>query len=410
MRNPNKMIWKEFRLKYLFEKRIGGAWGDDPEDDDSTICIRAADIETENISHKKYNLTRRKYKNEELINKSLKKGDLIIEKSGGGENQPVGRVVVFNLDEPALCSNFMEVLRPIRDKVEPKFAAYILFSLWSERRVITSIKQTTGIQNLDISDYFNTKILKPDKATQNIIISYLDKELKHINCLIENKEKLISLLLEKQQTIITQVITKGLTFQASMKSANISGLKEIPEHWEIKKIKYLADLKSGEFISAELIKEDETFAVYGGNGLRGYTDKKTHSGEYILIGRQGALCGNINYAIGDFWATEHAIVCHPIEQYDILWFGELLRLMNLNQYSIAAAQPGLSVDTIKNLLIPIPPYSEQIEISNYLQKNLAKIENIRLATSKSIDLLKERKIALITGAINGQIKIQNNDH
>ena len=88
------------------------------------------------------------------------------------------------------------------------------------------------------------------------------------------------------------------------------------------------------------------FPVYGGNGLRGYTTSFTHEGHYVLIGRQGALCGNINYAKGKFWASEHAVVASMIGKIDTYWLGELLRDMNLNQYSNAAAQPGLAVDRI----------------------------------------------------------------
>ncbi|MFY4658094.1 restriction endonuclease subunit S [Escherichia coli] len=75
------------------------------------------------------------------------------------------------------------------------------------------------------------------------------------------------------------------------------------------------------------------------------------------MGRQGALCGNINYAIGKFWASEHAVVVTPNERAVTIWLGELLRIMNLNQYSVSAAQPGLAVERITDLYIPIPPYT-----------------------------------------------------
>ncbi len=110
-------------------------------------------------------------------------------------------------------------------------------------------------------------------------------------------------------------------------------------------MKYVADLRSGNNLTSEQIKQDGDYRVYGGNGLRGYYNDFTHDGGFVLIGRQGALCGNIHYAKNKFWATDHAVVVTRLGDYELTWLGELLRVMNLNQYSVAAAQPGLSVDS-----------------------------------------------------------------
>jgi len=146
--------------------------------------------------------------------------------------------------------------------------------------------------------------------------------------------------------------------------------------------------------------------VYGGNGLRGYTSSYTHDGNYVLIGRQGALCGNINYAQGKFWASEHAVVVTPLGDVDLIWFGELLRSMNLNQYSISAAQPGLSVTTIQNLFIPVPPHEEQRAISYFLKQKIADIEEIIQDTRKQIIKLKEYRQSLISEAVTGKIDVR----
>ena len=127
------------------------------------------------------------------------------------------------------------------------------------------------------------------------------------------------------------------------KASGVEWLGEVPEGWVTCALKRLVRMQSGESITAESIEETGAYPVYGGNGLRGFTSEFTHSGNYVLIGRQGALCGNINYASEKFWASEHAVVATPIKPVDSFWLGEMLRNMNLNQYSIAAAQPGLSV-------------------------------------------------------------------
>ncbi|MCF6364155.1 MAG: restriction endonuclease subunit S [Gammaproteobacteria bacterium] len=114
-------------------------------------------------------------------------------------------------------------------------------------------------------------------------------------------------------------------------NSGVEWLGEIPKHWEVKRISYVALLKSGDSIVSEQIKESGDYPVYGGNGLRGFFESYNHEGSYALIGRQGALCGNINYTHGKFWASEHAIVVHPSPFVNFRWFGETLKAMNLNQ-------------------------------------------------------------------------------
>ena len=181
------------------------------------------------------------------------------------------------------------------------------------------------------------------------------------------------------------------------KDSGVEWIGEIPEGWVFKKLKYVADLRSGNNLTSEQIKQNGDYRVYGGNGLRGYYSDFTHDGSFVLIGRQGALCGNIHYAKNKFWATDHAVVVTPISNYELVWFGELLRVMNLNQYSVAAAQPGLSVDSIKNQSIPFPVLSEQTAIANYLDRKTAEIDQLISQ--------KEYRTALISEVVTGKIKI-----
>src|SRR5690606_9240454 len=95
------------------------------------------------------------------------------------------------------------------------------------------------------------------------------------------------------------------------KDSGVEWLGSVPVEWQVLKLKRVARLQSGEFITSDAIEDDARYPVYGGNGRRGYTSAYTHEGEYALIGRQGALCGNINYANGKFWASEHAVVVYP---------------------------------------------------------------------------------------------------
>ena len=183
------------------------------------------------------------------------------------------------------------------------------------------------------------------------------------------------------------------------KDSGVEWLGEVPGHWDICALKRIADLKSGESITAEDINEDGEFPVFGGNGLRGFTTRYTHDGAYALIGRQGALCGNINYATGKFWASEHAVVATPKVAVETQWLGELMRAMNLNQYSVSAAQPGLSVEIVGNLRIPVPPAPEQSTIATFLDRETAKIDALVAEQEKLIALLQEKRQAVISHAV-----------
>ena len=184
------------------------------------------------------------------------------------------------------------------------------------------------------------------------------------------------------------------------KESEIDWLSEpIPEHWEVRRVKDLCKMQSGTYISAEDFVADG-YPIYGGNGFRGYSSDYNHDGDYILIGRQGALCGNINYAEGKFWATEHAVVVYLKKETNLLWFGELLRVMNLNQYSLSAAQPGLSVEKIKRLYLPfIPCEKEQLQLANFIKsRNQAINKKIKLLQEK-ISIYKEYRKSLINETV-----------
>ncbi len=244
-------------------------------------------------------------------------------------------------------------------------------------------------------------------SEQNQIAAFLDHETAKIDTLIDKQQQLIELLKEKRQAVISHAVSKGLDPDVPMKDSGVEWLGEVPEHWVIQKIKWFATMKSGDFITSESIEIEDEFPVYGGNGLRGYSKRYTHDGKYVLIGRQGALCGNINYANGKFWASEHAVVVSPYGNNEVIWLGELFGFMNFNQYSFSAAQPGLAVERIKDLHIPIPPSSEQKLVSRFLDFEIQLFESIKDKCNQSITLLQERRTALISAAVTGKIDVRD---
>ena len=185
-----------------------------------------------------------------------------------------------------------------------------------------------------------------------------------------------------------------------MKVTGIDWVPSIPDNWSVVRLKDIAKLQSGNGITSADIDEVGDYPVYGGNGLRGYTSSYTNEGKYVLIGRQGALCGNINYAKGKFYASEHAVVVYPRNRNEnTTWLGETLRMANLNRLSTSAAQPGLSVSVLNCQFIPYPPDEERIKIGKYLDKKLADIDNRVVVLEKERDAYARLKKSIINQAV-----------
>ncbi len=163
-------------------------------------------------------------------------------------------------------------------------------------------------------------------------------------------------------------------------------LFDIPSNWIWARIGSVFNLQAGKNkTSGEISNEandKSPYPCYGGNGLRGYVEDYNREGYYALIGRQGALCGNINFARGKFYATEHAVVVETFCSVDVDWAGYFLKALNLNQYATATAQPGLSVANINNVLIPLPPLAEQKRIVAKIEELMPFVEQYAAASTK----------------------------
>lgn len=139
-----------------------------------------------------------------------------------------------------------------------------------------------------------------------------------------------------------------------------------------KRLDELFDLRAGKFIAASKIVPNannvHSVPCYGGGGLRGYVTEPNQQGDLVLVGRQGALCGNVKRASGKFYATEHSVVVTPLDGVDIRWTFHLLTSMNLNQYASKSAQPGLAVGTLNKLVVEVPSLDDQIHVGAILDE------------------------------------------
>lgn len=150
---------------------------------------------------------------------------------------------------------------------------------------------------------------------------------------------------------------------------------DIPESWKWVRLGEVFELQAGKNISASQIKEDNTqneYLCYGGNGIRGYVDTYNRIGSFPIIGRQGALCGNINFATGYFYATEHAVTVSTFANTNVIWACHFLRALKLNQYATATAQPGLAVNKINSVLLPLHTTNKTVQPQSLMQQGIVR--------------------------------------
>ena len=151
-------------------------------------------------------------------------------------------------------------------------------------------------------------------------------------------------------------------------------------------------------------KQTENTLSLAATGSAVLRKTSTQSDRSALVGRQGAHCGNVQVAHGKVWVSEHALRCFPEKKFEVRWLAYMLETMDLNQYSVSAAQPGLSVDNLKHLRIAFPPPGEQRAIADQLDTHCCHSEDIAREARKSLSLLEEYRSALITAAATGQLE------
>ena len=318
-------------------------------------------------------------------------------------------------------SSFTGIVSPayyifsLSDIIEPKFFNVAIRSK-SYVSMFGSASDGVRIGQWDLSKnrMKNIMFAYPPLPEQTRIATYLDDKCAKVDKAIVQKERLIELLEERKQIIIQNAVTKGLPREerikaglppdVKMKDSGIDWIGEIPEDWEVKKLKHIAFMRSGEMIKPEDFSTDG-FPVYGGNGFRGYTHDFTNDGDHVLIGRQGVLCGNVNYAYNKFYASEHAIVVYPHKKENIYWLGNSIKVANLGRLSQSAAQPGIAVSVIKNISFPYPEKQEQLLIGKYISKIENTIENSMTIITSQIEKLKEYKATLIGSLVTGKVRV-----
>jgi type I restriction enzyme S subunit len=196
--------WEKHKLKYLISKPIAGAWGTEPQNDDNDIvCVRVADFKEYEIKTENLTIRNIEAKPEQI----LKPGDLLLEKSGGGEKTPVGRVVLFNQSFKAVTSNFVSKFSPKTNLVTSEYLLFIFKLINSVKWNFRSLKQTTGIQNIDTYQYMDNWVFIPKIEEQKTIVNHIKIEFKVLDETISKIEKELALTEEYKTALIAEAVT-----------------------------------------------------------------------------------------------------------------------------------------------------------------------------------------------------------
>lgn len=292
-------------------------------------------------------------------------------------------------------------LRPI-GSVNPSYYNYLLKAMDAQKMfhgMGTGVRLTLSYKEL------KSKYLPfPTEAEQEAMVAYLDKQTAQIDSAIAREQKMIDLLEERKQIIIQHAVTKGLNPDAKMKDSGIEWIGEMPEHWDLTRLKFFLSLKSGDAIRQEQLKDVGDYPVYGGGAKIGYTNNYNAKKDEIIIGRVGAKCGCVTLLNEDSWATDNALIVKS--NIDVRYLYYLLIACDLNKLNVSNAQPLITGSKIKNFHIPITRNKvEQNEIVTFLDEHLVKIDNTISCFERLIALLQERKQIIINEVVTGKIKV-----
>jgi type I restriction enzyme, S subunit len=362
--------------------------------------------------------------------KLLQAGDLVLEKSGGGDLQPVGAVAIWDQSGRAVCSNFTARV-PVKKPNHARFMAYLHAALYAGRANTRSIKQSTGIQNLDHESYFWEVVALPSPDEQRAIAAFLDRETARLDGLVAQKEKLLALLEEKRASLITHAVTRGLNPHAPTKPSGIPWLGNIPKRWQVARLKHLcsrivdclhstpnysddgeypairtADVTPGVIHLEGAKRLDRTQYLIQTQRLTPETGDIVYSREGERFGIAACVPPAANLCVSQ--RMMHLRVRRGANSQFVMWqlncrfvYSQAL------QYVFGATSPHVNVETITNYILTDPPLQEQNEIASFVDREAGKLDALSAKILVAVEKLRERRTALISAAVTGQIVVRN---
>lgn len=399
--------WEVKRLKYLGDALIGLTYSPDDmaDEGEGTLVLRSS-----NIQNKKLAFDDNVFVNKQVPEKLItQKGDILI-CARNGSRALIGKNA--QIDEYASGMSFgafMSVFRsPYNDYLSKVFNSP-LFEYQSGSFLTTTINQlTTGNLN-------SFEVPLPTVQERQKIANFLDHETAKIDTLIEKQQQLIKLLKEKRQAVISHAVTKGLNPDAPMKDSGVEWLGEVPEHWEISRVKFEYENLDGHRVplsTEERSYRQGEYPYYGASGVIDYVDDYIFDSDLVLVSEDGANLLMRSYAIafpayGKYWVNNHAHILKPKDNLVEYW-AEVIEVRDLTPYISGAAQPKFTSEALSNLVIVVPPTPAEInEIATFITKQKEKYSLLTEKAESSISLMQERRTALISAAVTGKIDVRN---
>lgn len=431
--------WLQAKLKRIITARDGGSWGDDPKgNSEDMICLRVADFDFSVGCFKEQSVekfTVRNYTQAIIDRLYLEKGDILIEKSGGGALTPVGRSVIFDKNFPALYANFLERIRVDKNKILPEFAEYWFRSMYYSGITSAYIKQTTGIQNLDITSLLSSEyIVFPDIIFQRTIVSFLNKNEALLNQFIGDVKDSIKEYQAWKSSIIYEAVTKGLDPSVEMKDSGVAWIGKIPYHWTVTKIGNFVSIRSGITLGKRYTSEKTLVArpylrVANVKADRLALDdvatimvtpeeaKKyelvpgellmTEGGDRDKLGRGTIWNGEIPGCLHQ----NHVFAVHVNEKYMLTKYLDYLTTSPVGReyFDLTAKKTtnlaSTNSSTILRFTVPVPPISEQRDIVAMLDTKCKILDEIIQEKEALVRDLDAYKKSLIYEVVTGKRKI-----
>lgn len=421
--------WKCNSIRNLMISRDGGAWGSEPENEsEGTICLRIADFDYTKGRFKKCKmeqLTRRQYTAAQIKKLMLKKGDILVEKSGGGEKTPVGRAVYYDGEYgDVLYANFMERLRFNCLYVNPIWMTYWLRSWYECKGSPYYINQTTGIQNINLSLMLaKEKAYYPDLVLQEKIIEFLDAKCAEIDALTADIQTQIDTLEQYKRSIITEAVTRGLNPDVEMKDSGTPWCPLIPIHWKYANPKalftqrldraYPGDKQLTASQEYGVIYQDEYMELTGTKIVTVMKDfsilKHVEPNDFVISMR--SFQGGLEYSERRGSISSAYVMLIPNNEYVYppfyRWFFKSSKYINAIQSTSNLVRDGQAMRYANFAQVPlfIIPLDEQKQISEYLDEKVSKIDEILKSKNNQLEILAEYKKSLIYEYVTGKKEV-----
>lgn len=397
------------QLKSVLIKNDAGDWGNEP-DNNAIGIIRSTNFNNDG----KLDLTNVAYRTlsvRKLEEKKLSVSDILIERSGGSETQPVGRVGYITEEiakNDFAFANFIQRIS-IDDTIDSKFIYYCLQHLYEMGITSGMQTQTTGIRNLDWKQYIGTYLPKPslpEQASIANILSKVDEAIESVKKSIEAAEKLKKSLM---QNLLTGRMKPDCTLRTEEEFYEDEKFGKVPIGWEVKKVKNCFKFKNGKGNTTSNLKEipDDEYCVpvYGGNGITGYYHSALLNKPTIIIGRVGEYCGNVFKTPEESWVTDNAMLVSEVlmQDYNIDFFTIKLNSLNFKQYSDSTGQPKITQGSIGGIFITYPVKIEEQNKIIYLIDNIS--NNIQQKQTQ-ITTLERLKKSLMQNLLTGKVRVK----